>query len=64
LNKVLPVFCPQQRAKCLDAFGNSEEVVTAVGEHGVNHVMAVALIAEIDAEAVVEEGEEVRFMFI
>ncbi len=49
-----------QRAGAGDDEG--EVVVAGHGEAGVDHVVADALVAEVDLEAVVEEGEEVAAM--
>ena len=61
LREVLAVLRLQHVVQCGGAVHHQHEVVIAgLGKDGVDDVMADALIAEIDFEAVVEEGEEVE----
>ena len=47
-----------------EACDDEEQVVIRVArsEHGIDEIVALALIAELDLEAVVEEGKEVKIL--
>ena len=58
--EVLAVVGIEEGAQGLDAAHDHQQIVLAgQGEHGVDEVMAGALVAQVDFEAVGEEGEEV-----
>ena len=57
--QVLAVLGREELAERLDALHDEDEIVLAEREHGVDQVVARALFAEVDFEAVGEEGEEV-----
>ena len=57
--QVLAVFRSDEGGQRLDAAGDHQQVVGFRRQHGVDQVVAGAVIAEIDFQAVVEEGEEI-----
>src|SRR5262249_10983367 len=59
--QVLAVLGIQECAECFDAADDEHEIVLAFErEHGVDEIVARALLTELHFEAVGEEGEEVR----
>ena len=58
--QVLAVVAVEQRAQRLDAADDHQQIVLArQREHRVDQIVPRALVAQIDFEAVGEEGEEV-----
>ena len=47
-------------AEGCDAAGDVEQVVGCGRDHGINQIVPRPLVAEIDFQAIVEEGEKVR----
>ena len=56
--QVRAVFGFQERVERFDARDDADEIVVAECEHGVDQIVALALLAELDFEAIGEEGEE------
>ena len=58
--QILAVVAVEQRAERLDAADDHQQVVLArQREHRVDQIVPRALVAQIDLEAIGEEGEEV-----
>ena len=59
--QVLAVVGVEEFAERLDAADDQHEIVLArQREHGIDEIVPRALLAELDLEAVGEEGEQVR----
>jgi hypothetical protein len=58
--QVLAVFRGDEGGQRLDAAGDHQQVVGLGRQHGVDQVVAGALVAQIDLQAVMEEGEEIE----
>ena len=57
--QVRAVFGFQERVERFDARDDADEIVVAEREDRVDEIVALALVAELDLEAIGEEGEEV-----
>src|SRR6202008_35382 len=63
--KVLAIIAVEELGESLDALDDHQEIVlSAKRKDRIDEVMAQALVAQIDLQAIGEEGKEIRFVRI